>query len=132
MSDERLRANYALLDFQEHLGASPAGLDVPWAEFVGDRSSKRTFAVPTDRPRQSYFSLQAFDVGEYGHEVLINGESVSGFDIPPADGWQYWMDTITGTELHGGENTVQIRRHRAEEDEFVVGTLAVHWKEPEE
>jgi hypothetical protein len=45
--DQPTRANYALLTVQEHLGDSADGLDVSWAEFVGNhRSSEFEFTVP--------------------------------------------------------------------------------------
>lgn len=127
---ERTRANYALCEFGEHLGEHRNGLDVPWAEFVGNRSSERTFGVPTARTIDPYIGLQAFDVDEWAHEILINGDPLSGFDVPPADGWQYWADRITGGTLREGENTVRIVRDTDTDDGFVIGTLAVHWKEP--
>lgn len=126
------RANYALVDFMEYLGDDADALDVPWAEFVGNRTTERTFPVPTDDPTEAYFTFQVFDVGVYGHEVVINGDPVSGFDLPPGPGWQHWMDAVTGAELREGENTVRVVRDRDSEDAFVVGTAAVHWKEPVE
>lgn len=129
MADGRTRANYALLDVMEHLGPDEEGLDVPWATFAGNRTAEQSFAVPAE-PSEAYFALQAFDVGEYGHEVLVNGDPVSGFDLPPSPGWQYWMDAITGAELVEGENTLRVVRDRDTADGFVVGTVAVHWKEP--
>ena len=131
--DARTRANYALLNFQEHLGDSADGLDVPWAEFVGNhRSSEREFTVPAGPVTEPYLELQTFDVESYSHEIVINGDALTGFDIPPAAGWQYWMDPITGTDLVEGENTVRIVRDASTEDDFVVGSVVVHWKEPVE
>jgi len=37
-------------------------------------------------PTDGLFGLQAFEVGTYGHEIVINDEPLSGFDIPPNDG----------------------------------------------
>ena len=131
MTDTPTRANYALLNFQEHLGDSANGLDVPWAEFVGNhRSSEYTFTVPRVPATEPYLELQTFDVGSYDHEILVNGDALTGFDVPPASGWQYWMDPITGTELTEGENTLRIVRDASTEDAFVVGSVIVHWKEP--
>ncbi|PSP86173.1 hypothetical protein BRC83_01980 [Halobacteriales archaeon QS_1_68_17] len=129
--ETRWRANYVLTDFGEHLGGDD-DLDVPWAEFVGDRTSVETFAVRATETADAYVELQAFDVGEYGHEVLVNDESLSGFDLPPADGWQYWMDRIPDGRLREGENALRIERDATTDDAFVVGTATVHWREPVE
>lgn len=131
MSD-RYRANYTLVDFQEHLGTDADALNVPWAEFAGNRSSAHEFVVPTADPRDAYLELQAYDVGEYGHDILLNGESLTGFDIPPDNGWQYWMDSVTGASLREGENTLRVLRDPESTDEFVVGSVTVHWREPVE
>ena len=124
------RANYALVTFMEHLGEMESQLDVEWAEFVGNRTTELTFEVSTDDPSDAYLQLQAYDVGTYGHDVLLNGQSLSGFDIPPGQGWQSWMDAITGTALQGGENTLQFVREADSTDSFVVGNVVVNWREP--
>ncbi|MFC6940425.1 hypothetical protein ACFQE8_10710 [Salinirubellus sp. GCM10025818] len=124
------RANYALVTFMEHLGEMESQLDVEWAEFVGDRTTELTFEVSTDDPSDAYLQLQAYDVGTYGHDVLLNGQSLSGFDIPPSQGWQSWMDAITGAALQGGENTLQFVRETDSNDSFVVGNVVVNWREP--
>lgn len=122
------RANYALLHVGEHLGPDESGLDVPWATFAGDRSSELAFEVPAE-PHEPYLELQAYEVGTFDHEILVNGEPMSGFDLPPAEGWQYWMDSITGAELTVGENTLRVAREGTTDDNFVVGNVVVHWKE---
>jgi len=124
------RANYALVTFMEHLGQAESHLDVEWAEFVGDETSERTFEVPTDDPTDAYLHLQAYDVETYGHEIILNGESLSGFDIPPAQGWQSWMDDITGAALREGVNTLRFVQEDESNDSFVVGNVVVNWKEP--
>lgn len=122
------RANYAQLHFGEHLGPDRSSLDVPWATFVGDASSTKTFEVPS-APVDPYLELQAYEVGAFDHEILVNGDPISGFDLPPSEGWQYWMDAVTGAALHEGENTIQVCRDAAGDDSFVVGNVVVHWKE---
>ena len=127
-----MRENYAVVDVRAHLGENRNALDVPWAEFVGDRTTERTFVVPTDDPTDAYLQLQAYDVGTYGHDIVINGQSISGFDIPPNDGWQYWVDTLSNVTLTEGTNTIRIRRDTDTRDCFAIGTVVVHWKEPVE
>lgn len=124
------RANYALLTVQAELGPAEGRLDLPWATYVNNTTDAYAFEVPTDGPREPYVALQAYDVGEFGHELLINGDPLTGFDLPPASGWQYWMDALTGPALHEGENTFRIRRDRDGDDAFAVGTVTIHWKEP--
>jgi hypothetical protein len=126
------RANYALVNVSAHLGPDPDELDVPWAEFVGDATPEFEFTVPTDRAIDPYVGVQAFSVGEYGHELEINGESLGGFDLPPANGWQYWEDAITEVELADGANTLRVVRDRTEDDAFAVNNVTVHWREPVE
>jgi hypothetical protein len=126
------RANYTLVNFMEQLGEEAGDLDTPWAEFAGNRTDGHVFEVPTDDPTEGFVQLQAYDVSEFGHEIVVNGEPLSGFDIPPSPGWQCWMDSITGAGLVGGENTLRVRRDAATDDAFVIGTATVHWKEPVE
>ncbi|MFB6096630.1 MAG: hypothetical protein ABEJ74_04510 [Haloferacaceae archaeon] len=123
------RANYALLPVLEQLGPSER-LELPWAEFAGNRSSLLEFEVPIEAPIDPYVEVQVYDVGEYGHEILVNGESLTGFDLPPGEGWQQWLDAVTGPELTAGTNTVQIHRDTTADDAFAVGNVVVHWKEP--
>jgi hypothetical protein len=125
------RANYALVGFSEQLGPSEAALDIPWATYVGDATTEHAFEVPAE-PTEPYLEVQAYEVGGFGHEIHINGEAVSGFDVPPANGWQYWMDAVTGAELTVGENTIQVVRDDGVHDNFAIGNVVVNWKEPVE
>lgn len=124
------RANYALVHLGEQLGPDESALDVPWAEYAGDETTEHTFEVPAD-PTEAYLELQAYEVGAFGHEIYLNGEPVTGFDIPPADGWQYWMDAVTGAELTAGENTIRVVRDDVH-DNFAIGNVVINWKEPAE
>jgi hypothetical protein len=126
----RTYANYAMTFVGAQLGPDERDLDVEWAGFVGDRTPTYEFHVPTAAARDAYVGLQAFDVGEYGHEILINGEALSGFDIPTGDGWQYWIDSLARVSLAEGTNTLRIARDTTTEDSFAVGNVVVHWKEP--
>ena len=124
------RATHALVEFGELLAPHEEALDVPWAEFVDDTSSEASFTVDAADTEDAYLQIQAYDVGNFDHEVLLNGEPLSGFDIPPSPGWQCWMDSVSGASLTGGENTLRVRRDDTTDDAFVVGTATVHWKEP--
>jgi hypothetical protein len=125
-----LRANYARCSFQQQLGPSADSLDLPWAEYSGDSTAPVTFDIATDDPVEPYVEMQVYDVAEFSHEIRLNGTALSGFDIAPGEGWQYWMDTIDPTYMKQGENTLQFARDTTTDDAFVVGTATVHWKEP--
>ncbi|MFB6123054.1 MAG: hypothetical protein ABEJ78_06320 [Haloferacaceae archaeon] len=126
----RFRANYATVYVGAQLTADGQRLDLEWATDAGDETDVYEFTVPTDDATDGYVGLQAFDVGEYGHEIVVNGDPSGGFAVPPGEGWQYWVDTLTDVELHEGTNTLQLRRDRDSVDSFAVGTVTVHWKEP--
>ena len=127
----RFRANYATVYVGSQLGPEGAELNLmDGATDAGDATDALEFEVPTDRPADAYIGIQAYEVGEYGHQIEINESALSGFDIPPNDGWQYWVDTLSGAELVEGTNTVRIRRDEDSDDSFAVGTVTVHWKEP--
>jgi hypothetical protein len=125
----RFRANYAVVYAGAQLGPEDRSLGLDWAERVGDETPVYEFEVSTDDTHEPFVGLQAFDVGSYGHEIEINGETLSGFDIPPNDGWQYWVDSLTGASLHAGTNTIRIRRDPTTDDALAVGTVRIHWKE---
>ncbi|GAB6862450.1 DUF7383 domain-containing protein [Haloplanus litoreus] len=127
------RANYATMYVGAQLAPERRELDLDWAENVGDETAAHEFEVPTDDAFDGYVGIQAFDVGAYGHEILINGDPMSGFDIPPNDGWQYWVDTFAdAVSLTEGTNALRIARDVDSDDAFAVGTVTVHWKEPED
>jgi hypothetical protein len=126
------RANYATVNVGAQLGPEEFGLDLDWATNAGDATALHEFEVSTADPREALVGVQAFDVEFYGHEIELNGDALSGFDIPPQEGWQYWVDTVAGASLRRGTNTVRIRRDRTTMDRFAIGTVVVHWKEPVE
>ncbi|MFC4550010.1 MULTISPECIES: DUF7383 domain-containing protein [Halorussus] len=126
------RANYALVNVGAHLGPNKDALDVPWADYAGDATAEFDFEVPTGEAVDAYVGLQAFRVGRYGHELLVNGEALSGFDVPPSDGWQYWEDAITDVELREGTNTLRVLRDTETDDSFAVNNVTIHWREPVE
>lgn len=126
------RANYATVYVGAQLAPEEQKLNLDWATDAGDETEPHEFTVPSPTTTDALIGLQVFDVGTYGHEIAINDDPLSGFDIPPNDGWQYWLDTVTGAELVEGTNTVTIARDEATEDAFAVGTVTVQWKEPDE
>ena len=127
-----LRANYATMYVGAQLAPETRELDLDWADNAGDETEAFEFEVPTTDPTDGYVGIQALDVGEYGHEILINGDPMSGFDIPPNDGWQYWVDTFgDAVSLTEGANRLRISRDADTADAFAVGTVTVHWKEPD-
>ena len=126
-----VRANYATVYVGATLGP-PGRLQLDWASRAGDVTDRHEFTVPTAEARDAYVGIQAFEVGEYGHEIEINGNALSGFDVPPNDGWQYWVDTLSNVDLRDGTNALRIRRDADTDDAFAVGTVTVHWKEPVE
>lgn len=123
------RANYALIFLGAQLGPDRSDLAVEWAEFCGDKTDEHSFTVPTSNPIDPYIGIQAFHVGDYGHEIQINAQPLGGFDIPPHDGWQYWMDALFDVELQEGTNTVRVVRDTSTTDAFALGNISIHWKE---
>ncbi|MGM0604083.1 MAG: DUF7383 domain-containing protein [Halobacteriota archaeon] len=121
---------YETIYVGEQLGPSTFALDLDWAEHVGDTTTEHEFTVETADPTDALVGVQAFDVGTYGHEIVINDEPLSGFDIPPNDGWQYWVDTVTGTSLIEGSNTIRVDRDTDTTDTFAIGSIVVQWKRP--
>jgi hypothetical protein len=79
---------------------------------------------------EGYLLVTARSVDSQNHEISINGQNMSGFDIPlppgNSDAWLTYMDRIGGNVLHGGLN--QIRITRMANDDFVVKDLVVHWR----
>lgn len=126
----RTHANYATVYIGAQLAPEDGLLDIDWADNAGNTTDEFEFEVPTADPRDPFLGIQAFDVGAYGHEIVLNGESLSGFDIPPNEGWQYWADSVTGASLVEGTNTLVLERDGGSDDAFAVGTIRVHWKEP--
>jgi hypothetical protein len=127
---ERHRANYTTVYLGALLGPDGHRLELDWADDVGDATADHEFSVPTADATDALVGVQAFDVGDYGHEIRVNGEALSGFDIPPNDGWQHWVDTVTNVDLREGDNTVAVHRDPDSVDAFAVGTVTIHWKEP--
>lgn len=101
--------------------------------FVGDQTSLLNFYVDgVILPPWIYLIVTAYDVHNYGHRILINGQDLPGFDIPPAPGrWQTWMSVVPIPLIQKGYNTIQIKRDTSTGDNFAIGTVAIHWREIE-
>ena len=124
------RASYTTLDVRAQLAPAGEELDLDWAASVGDATAVYEFEIGASEPTDGLVGIQAFDVGDYGHEIEVNGVPLSGFDIPPGDGWRYWVDTVSDGTLREGINTLRVRRNADADDAFAVGTVVVHWKAP--
>lgn len=125
-----VHADFQLITFNEHLGdsAGDIGTSMP---FMGDQTTKKTFNVDGSPTGLGYLELQVYDIHSSSHKVLINDKDLGGFDIPTGpveDRWQTWMDGIENGVLKKGQNTIQIKRASGG-DNFLVGNVAVHWRE---
>jgi hypothetical protein len=38
--------------------------------------------------------MQVYDVSEFSHEIRVTGAELSGFNVAPGEGWQYWKEPI--------------------------------------
>lgn len=125
-----IRSDFVAIYFGEHLGDNANDLNVPWATFVGNQTTVKNFYISDQPAGNAYLMLQAYDVHQTGHRILINGQNLSGFDIPRETGsWQTWMDVIDSGLLRFGNNTIQIQRDADTGDNFVVGNVVIHWRE---
>ena len=109
---ERRHSNHARIAILEQLGPQedPA---LPWATFGGDRTDAYTFSVPTAEAADAYIQLQLYDVDTYGHEILLNGDPLDGFDLPPADDSDGVDDTERGDDTEPARITaIAVRRRR--------------------
>ena len=125
------RADFRAITFNEHLGDQAGDINAPWAPFMGNQTSVKTFNVDGVPTGEAYVLLQVYDVHSSGHKILVNGTDLAGFDIPqhPAeDRWQTWMDVMESGLLKQGANTIQITRQSGG-DNFIVGNVTVNWRE---
>jgi len=125
-----LRSDFRLVVFNEHLGDKAGDIKAGWANFVGNQTTIRNFYIDGYPTNEAYLILQAYDIHKSGHKILINGQDLGGFDIPPDPGkWQTWMDRIDTTKLKKGNNTIQIVRDASTGDNFIVCMVIIHWRE---
>jgi hypothetical protein len=80
---------------------------------------------------EGYLLITVRNVDSDNHRIQINGQDLSGFDIPVAPGnsstWFTYMDRIQPDVLHGGTNNIQITK--VGQDGFSVKDLVIHWRE---
>jgi hypothetical protein len=78
-----------------------------------------------------YLLVTVRSVDSDKHRIRINGQELSGFDIPLPPGntnaWFTYMDRIQPGVLKPGTNTLQIVR--SANDNFVIRDVVVHWRE---
>ena len=75
-----------------------------------------------------YLLITAHNVSNQSHQISINSQQLSGFDLPIHDpGWMTWMDRIQPGVLKAGMNTLTIVR--TFNDDFHVKDIVVHWRE---
>jgi hypothetical protein len=125
------RSDFAVIRFGEHLGDRLTDLHVPWAVYVGNQSTVKSFTVDAAPIGDAYLLIQALGVSEFSHKVLINGAEVGGFNLPPSRDWQTWMVIVNERFLKRGSNTIQVVRDATTPDDFVIGAVVVHWRERE-
>ena len=124
-------ADFYIVGFGEHLGNNVSDLNVPWATFKGNESSKKIFHIDGDPLEfDKYLLMQVLHVDSSSHIVKINGVDLAGIDItrsPEPNIWNVILDLIDAP-LQRGENTIQIIRASGG-DNFVIGNVFIHWRE---
>lgn len=134
-----IEQEFVILSIFEQLGDAAHKIDAPFTEFKGDASSVESFEVSGDpaffdttteaTTNQAYFVIQAWGVSNPQHQVLINGEPLAGLVIPVAPGWNTFTTVFTDPLLQQGDNTFQIKRNTEAVDNFLIGSVVVHWKQ---
>lgn len=127
-----IRSDFKVLVFNEHLGDKESDLDKPGYAWKHNSTSTLDWgmAAPVER---GYLLIQTYDVGNSNHRIIINGIDLEGFDIPKQREyrWNTWMDIVEEGVMQGGTNSIRIARAEGG-DNFVVGTVAIHWREETE
>lgn len=123
-----LRADFEVIKFNSHLGDNAGDLNVPWTTFQGNQTPVRSFVIGQRPIGAGYLLVQAFDVDNENHRILINGIDLGGWDIASDGGWQTWMDVIESGVLQQGNNTIQFIRAGGN-DNFVIASVVVNWRE---
>ena len=123
-------ANFAVVNFNEHLGNSVDDLNAPGFTFTGNQTSARNFNISGAPIGTGYLIVQTLDVQNEGHRILINGGDLPGQDLvrTQVNRWQDVMDTIPEGFLRQGNNSIQIIRASGG-DNILIGAMVIHWQE---
>lgn len=123
------QASFAAVKFFQQLGNPINKIDASWAEFTGRKSLVETFYVDGTPQPGAYILLQLYNVTDSGHGILINGQVIQNVDIPPLlpSAWAIWMDVFSAPLLKTGPNTIQIVGGDHMTDNFIIGSVVIHW-----
>ncbi|MEM7049619.1 MAG: hypothetical protein AAF604_08170 [Acidobacteriota bacterium] len=131
--------NFTILEFFEQLGSEAGRLDVPWAKFEGETSSRKTFEIvgnPTIYDAATEANLnQAFLLGQFwgvsdsSSQVMINGQALEGLTIPAATGWNSWLTVFSAPVLQQGTNSLEIKASPTLPSNFIIGSIVLQWQE---
>ncbi len=124
-----VHSDFTIIPFGEHLGSNEADLHAPWAAFVGNQTSLKTFNVDNRLTGEAYLLIQTLHVGVFTHHIYINDTKLNGYHLPQHEGWSTWMVGLRDGVLKHGANTLQIMRDLQSDDSFVVGHVVIHWRE---
>lgn len=110
--------------------------DFAWINFdfqfnANNTQVTRTFNVEGNplNSGNGYLLIQGFDIERDNHRILINGQDLPSFDLPPTGNnvWTTWMDRVPQSFLNQGDNRITIRREGPED--FFIANVVVQWRE---
>ncbi|MEO1391623.1 MAG: hypothetical protein AAFV90_01770 [Cyanobacteria bacterium J06634_5] len=114
-----------------------ASSDFTWVNFDAQFSANnpettRTFEIEGNplNNGNGYLLIQAQDVEQGNHRILINNQNLPSFDIPVQGGNNLrttWMDRVPQSFLRQGQNRITIQREGSES--FFVFNVMVQWRE---
>lgn len=125
-----MRGDFTNRTFGEELGDIAGQLSKPGFVFKGDESSKKEFEIEGN-PTGGYLLMQVYDIHDSKHRVKINNNYLPGStEVHGEPGrWETWMEEIPGGFLKKGNNTIQFVRDTSVGDNFLIATVAIHWRE---
>ena len=110
-----------------------ARADFNWIPFTHDFTENDPtltveFPIEGTPIDDGYLLITAHNVTFQDHQISINNEQLSGFDIAMhSSGWQTWMDRIPSGVLQSGTNSITLVR--IGNDDFSTKDIVVHWRE---